>query len=201
MTEKRAADHPIEPLILNRWSPRSLTGEAITDETLFTIFEAARWAPSAYNSQPWRIIYAKNGDPHWNLLFNLLVDFNKNWVKNASALILIYSATKSESGKPMPTHSFDTGAAWQNMALQATSMGFIMHGMSGFDYEKAAMDCKIPSDFQIEAMAAIGRRAPIEDLAPEMQKMEHPSTRNPLSSFLFQGTHPIKKAPLNQAAP
>ena len=78
------------------------------------------------------------------------------------------------------------------MVLQATRMGFIMHGMhgmSGFNYEKAATDLKIPNDFQIEAMAAIGRRAPIEDLAPEIQKMERPSTRNSLSPFIFHGTH------------
>lgn len=187
--KKRIADYPILDTILNRWSPRAMSGESLTDEELMTLFEAARWAPSSYNNQPWRFIYAKRDTDHWNTLFNLLVPFNQTWAKNAGVLIVIISHKLFEfNDKPARTHSFDTGAAWENLALQGSANQLVVHGMEGFDYDRARKDLAIPQEYEIEAMAAIGKPAPIEQLPPELQKREEVSDRMPLSHFVFEGT-------------
>ena len=117
----RNSNHKINPLFINRWSPRSMTGDSLDDETLMSLFEAARWAPSSYNNQPWRFLYAKKGTPNWNVFFNLLVEGNKIWAKNAAVLVVIISRKNFEhNGKPSITHQFDAGAAWENLALEAS---------------------------------------------------------------------------------
>ena len=109
----RKAAYPIHELILNRWSPRAMSGESISDAELMSLFEAARWAPSSYNSQPWRFIYAKRDTAAWDPLYNLMVQFNKDWTKNAAVLMVIVSRDTFEyNGKPSITHSFCTGSAW-----------------------------------------------------------------------------------------
>ncbi len=144
-SEKRIADHPIDSLFLDRWSPRAMTGEDISREELMTLFEAARWAPSSYNGQPWRMLYARRDTKHWPLFFDLLVELNQNWAKNAAALVLFISRTHFDfNDKPAPTHSFDTGSAWENLALQGWLKGFVVHGMQGFDYERAREELNIP---------------------------------------------------------
>lgn len=185
---KRISAYPILPLILERWSPRALSGESIADSELMTLFEAARWAPSSYNNQPWRFIYAKRDTSAWNTFFNLLVDFNKEWTERAAVLVVIASATKTVKGYNIRTHSFCTGAAWQNLALQAYSMGLVAHGMEGFDYDRAKKELAVPEEYAIEAMCAIGRPGNINDLPQELQKRETPSDRKPIKEFVFQGT-------------
>ncbi|MCB1071838.1 MAG: nitroreductase family protein [Chlamydiia bacterium] len=186
----RHPDFPIQPLILNRWSPRAMSGEIIENEELMSLFEAARWAPSAYNAQPWRFIFAKRETKHWKPLFELLIEFNQSWAKDASALALIISHKVFEhNGKPSDTHSFDTGAAWENLALEGSARGLVIHGMQGFDYEKAKTICNIPDDFQVEAMIAIGKPGKKEKLSPEAQKKEAPSTRKPLSELVMEGKY------------
>src|SRR3989339_1514429 len=124
MSTLRTASFPIEPLILNRWSPRAMSGEPISSEELMSLFEAARWAPSAYNNQPWRFIYAQSGTEHWKNLFGLLVEFNQGWTHAASALVVVLSKkTFDHNGEPSITHQFDTGAAWENLALEASAHG------------------------------------------------------------------------------
>jgi len=141
--QNRKPEHEINPIFLNRWSPRAMTGEVIEDKELMSLFEAAKWAPSAYNSQPWRFIYAKRDTKHWDKLFNLMVEFNQSWTKNATALVVIISMKNFEhNNEPSITHSFDTGSAWENMALEASSRGLVIHGMSGFDFEKAKKDIR-----------------------------------------------------------
>lgn len=180
--DEKHADYPINPLILNRWSPRSMTGESLSDAELMPLFEAARWAPSAYNEQPWRFIYAKRETPEWEPLFNLLVDFNKGWCQNAACLVLFISRkTFEKNGKPSPTHKYDAGAAWMNLSLEAFDRGLVAHGMSGFDYEKARKTLKIPEDYSILAMCALGKA----DL--EKEKTEKPSTRKPVKELLMNG--------------
>lgn len=173
--ENRKTEYPIHPLIQNRWSPRSMTGEEMTDEELMPLFEAARWAPSSFNSQLWKFLYAKRNTPNWDLFYNLLVEFNQFWTKNAAVLVLVISRKNFElNNKPSHTHSYDTGAAWENLALEGTARGYVVHGMEGFDYEKARKVLEIPDEYQIEAMAAIGKRAPKDKLPEEMQKKEVP---------------------------
>lgn len=184
--QSRKNDFPIHPLILNRWSSRSMSGEPITDAELFPLFEAARWAPSSYNGQPWRILYVKRETSYWDRLFDLLVDFNKEWCGEAAALGLIFSRTTFEkSGKPSKTHAFDTGAAWENMALEGTARGLVVHAMEGFDYDRAQI--LVPKDHEVHAMFAVGKKAPKANLSKELQEREIPSPRKKISEFIFEG--------------
>ena len=188
VAKTRKSNHKINPIILNRWSPRSMSGEEITDEQLMALFEAARWAPSSYNNQPWRFIYAKRNTKHWDAIFNLMGDFNKSWTKNAAALIVIVSKnTFDHDNKPSVTHSFDTGAAWENLALQAEDLGLVSHGMQGFDYGKAKNDLAIPEGYSVEALVAIGKKGRKEDLPKELQDKEMPSQRKPLKDIMMEG--------------
>jgi nitroreductase len=184
----RKTDYPVNPLILDRWSPRSMTGEEMSDKELMGLFEAARWAPSSYNNQPWRFLYAKRNTPSWPLFFNLMIEFNQGWSKNAAALVVVISGKNFEkNNKPCHTHSFDTGAAWMALALEGASKGYTVHGMEGFDYEKAKKDLNIPEEYQVEAMIAIGKRAPADQLPPELQQREVPSMRKPLEEIAIEG--------------
>jgi len=184
----RKSNYPINPLILNRWSPRSMTGEALNDDDIMSLFEAARWAPSSYNNQPWRFIYAKRNTEHWDRFFNLLAEGNKNWTKNAALLVVVISRKNFEfNEKPAITHQFDAGSAWENLALEASSRGIVAHGMQGFDYEKAGVNLGVPHDFEVMAMIAIGKKGPIEILPPELQEMEKLTDRKPLKEIIMEG--------------
>lgn len=194
MRTLRHAQYPVDDNFINRYSPRAMSGEIVMREELMPVFEAARWYPSSYNSQPARFVFAIRGTPAWDKMFDLLVPFNQQWVKNAGALILVISHNKFEhNGQPSVTHSFDTGAAWQNLALQASMNGLIAHGMSGFDYDKARKVFGLSSDYTVEAMIAIGKPGKVEDLPEEMRKGETPSGRKPIEEFVFEGSFDIKK--------
>jgi nitroreductase len=188
-SENRQADHPIDPLFLDRWSPRAMSGAEITKEELLVLFEAARWAPSSYNNQPWRILYARRGSEQWPLFFDLLVETNKGWANNAAVLLLFVSKTTFDhNGKPYPTHSFDTGAAWQNLALQGFLKGYVVHGMQGFDYEQARVSLNIPDEFRVEAMAAVGRPGDKEALPEILRQRELPNDRRKLERTVCEGS-------------
>ena len=187
---KRTSEYSINPLILSRWSPRSMTGEELGDDDIMSLFEAARWAPSSFNNQPWRFIYAKRNTEHWDRLFNLLVDVNKTWAKNAALLAVVISRKNFEfNEKPARTHQFDTGSAWENLALEASSRGIVAHGMQGFDYEKAKTELGIPADFEVMAMIAIGKRGPKDNLPTELQDKEKPNDRKALKDIIMEGTY------------
>lgn len=187
-SDKRTADYPIDGIFLDRWSPRAMTGEAIAPEDLKALFEAARWAPSSYNNQPWRILYATRDSKHWQTFFDLMVEFNQSWAKDAGALVVFISRTHFDfNGEPSVTHSFDTGAAWENLALQGWLKGLVVHGMQGFDYERARTDLNIPEGFQVEAMAAIGHPADPATLPDDLQAKEAPSDRRKLEKTICEG--------------
>jgi nitroreductase len=185
----RKADHPIDSLFVDRWSPRAMSGEAIDEADLFVLFEAARWAPSSGNSQPCRILYAHRDTEEWPLFFDLLVERNKVWCVRAAALLVFISRTTNEkTGKPLITHSYDTGAAWENLALQGTMRGLVVHGMAGFDFARAKAVLGIPDNFQVEAMAAVGKPGRKEDLPEDVQARESPNTRKPIAELVCRGT-------------
>src|SRR2546429_6659079 len=187
-SEIRKADHEIESSLLDRWSPRAMSGEEISDEELMRLFEAARWAPSSFNAQQWRALYARRGTEHWHPFFELLVDANKSWAKNAAVLVLFISRTTFEyNDEPSITHSFDTGAAWENFALQGFRQGLVVHGMEGFDYERARKELRIPDEFQVEAMAAVGKPGAKESLPEKLQTRENPNDRRKVSESVFEG--------------
>ena len=191
-TNPRVADHPIDPQFLNRWSPRAYTGADISEETVLTFLEAARWAPSSYNSQPWRFVYARRGTPQWDGLLGLLNEFNRGWAEKASVLIIVLSKTTftppgANAPVPATTHSFDTGSAWAYLALQASLSGWHAHGMAGFDKDRARTELGVPADFSVEAAVAVGKLGDKSILPEGMQARELPSPREPLSKLAFEG--------------
>ncbi len=187
-TQGRKSAFKINSLILNRWSPRSMTGEDLDEDTILSLFEAARWAPSSFNNQPWRFIYAKRNTLYWNKLFDLLAKPNKVWARNAALLVVVVANKNFEyNGKYSITHQYDVGAAWENLALEASTRGLVAHGMQGFDYEKARIDLEIPDNFDVMAMIAIGKRGSKENLSIDLQNKEAPNDRKPLKEIVMEG--------------
>ena len=195
MTNQRKPDYPIHEMFLNRWSPRAFTGEPITQEELLTMLEAARWAASSYNSQPWRFIFALRDRPAWERFLNLLVPFNQSWAKESSALVFLVSKSTMRSPRsgnevPSPTHSFDAGTASGYFALQASLMGWYVHGMVGFDADRAFDDLSVPKGHKVEAVYAVGRKAHRAGLAEELRARELPSGRRSLEELAYEGGFP-----------
>lgn len=184
----RRPDREIMPFFIDRWSPRAMTGEELGREELLRMLEAARWAMSSMNNQPWRFLYAFRNTPHWETFFNLLTPGNQAWCRNAGALLVMVSKTTFDfNGKPARTHSYDTGAAWYSFALQGVMMGLVVHGMQGFSYERAKEELGVPEGYQVEAMAAVGRPGDPEDLPQNLQAREEPSQRKKVEEFAFEG--------------
>jgi nitroreductase len=186
--DSRQPDYPIEPLIYRRWSPRAMSGEALTEAEMLTLFEAARWAPSTYNEQEWRFLYARRETPQWNTFFGLLTKSNQVWCKNAAMLTVILAhKVFSKTGKPNPVHLFDCGNAFENLALQGTAMGLVVHGMAGFDFERARTELLVPEDYAVAAMFAVGRPGDPKNLPVELRGMEKPSERRPVKASICEG--------------
>lgn len=188
MKTNRKSEYPISDLILHRWSPRAMSGELLSSDEIMPLFEAARWAPSSYNGQPWRFIYAKKESRYWEKFYSLLIEFNQKWCKNASHLVIIISSNVFEHNqKPAQTHSFDTGAAWQNLAIEGSKRGLVVHGMQGFDYKRAKEMLTLQENWNVEAMCAIGKPGEKKDLFEAAREKENPSDRKPLSDLVFEG--------------
>lgn len=183
----RVAEFSIEEMFVRRWSPRAMSGAPLAQAELFKLLEAARWAPSSGNNQPWRFIYALAGTADFTTLFNLLADGNKPWCERAGALVVVLSRKTRDNGQPARTHSLDTGAAWMSLALQGTQQGLVVHGMEGFDYDRARTELGVPEDHQVEMMIAIGHPGPLEALPERYRGREVPSDRHPLASKIFAG--------------
>ncbi|PIN73234.1 nitroreductase [Candidatus Woesearchaeota archaeon CG10_big_fil_rev_8_21_14_0_10_45_16] len=184
----RTSTYDISPLILDRHSPRAMSGEELTDKDLMPLFEAARWAPSSYNNQPWRFIYAKRGSKQWQTFVSLLTEFNQAWATKAAVLVVTISRKDFEyNSKPSRTHAFDTGAAWENLAIEGCKRGLVVHGMEGFDYDKAQKVLKIPAGYEVMMMIAIGKKGDKKKLPADLQKMEEPNDRKPLKDIIMEG--------------
>lgn len=186
--EHRSADYPVDSIFLERWSPRAMSGEPISEEELMTLFEAARWAPSTYNEQEWRFLYARRDTAHWDAFFGLLAEANQTWCRNGAALVLVVShKVFQRNGKPNPVHTFDSGAAFENLALQGARMKLVVHGMAGFDRGKARTALKVPEDYDVEAMIAIGRPGDPDALPEQLRDRELPSGRKPVGELICEG--------------
>jgi len=188
----RRADAPVDSIFTDRWSPRAFDRSEISELDLATIFEAARWAPSAFNHQPWRFVFTRRGSPDWERFVGLLKPMNAGWAQNASVLVFILSDTLIQlPGQPAPgrshSHSFDAGAAWAQMALQATRVGYSTHGMTGVDFDRARVELGVPEQFRIEAAIAIGRRGDKSKLPEQLQAREAPNGRRPVSDLIMEG--------------
>lgn len=188
---KRISEYPIHELFLNRWSARAMSGESISLDELMTLFEAAKWAPSSFNNQPWRFIYATLGSREWGVFFDLLDPYNKSWSCGASVLVVVLARRNFEyNNLPSKTHSYDVGAACQNLALQGALSNLVVHAIEGFDYDRARISLNVPDEYAIEVMFALGRPGKAEDLPEQFRKREYPSGRKPLSELVFKGTFP-----------
>jgi len=187
-SDHRKSAYPIEPLFLDRWSPRALSGEALSAAELMPLLEAARWAPSCGNFQPWRFLYARRDTDFWPAFLGLLTPRNREWAQRAGALVLIISRTHFDGdARPCPTHSFDSGAAWENLALQASMSGLVAHGIQGFDYELARRVLRVPAAYAVEAMVVIGKPGALAELGESFRPREQPNTRRPLDQLVCEG--------------
>ena len=178
----------VDQQFVNRWSPRSMSGQALSKDQMAGLVEAARWSPSCFNLQPWRFIYSLKDDDYWKKFLGLLIDVNRLWVERAGAIVILLSIDRpSESEDLSPTAAFDTGSAWMSLALQAQTMGLVSHAMWGFHHEAVAEVINMPSNMSARAMIAIGYPGDPADLPEKYQDREFPSSREPLESLMFQG--------------
>jgi len=185
---RRTESSAVNPAFVQRWSPRAFSGEGISQAQVEALLEAARWAPSCFNAQPWRFIYAVRDDDAWPTLLSLLVEPNQAWAKSASALMVVISRNRFEhNDNPALTNNFDAGAAWMSLALQASYMGLAAHGMRGFDIDAAREKLAIPEVYDIDAMLAVGHPGEVASLPEPYQERETPSPRIPLSQIAMSG--------------
>lgn len=188
--EHRLADYDIDPIYIRRWSPRSFLQKEVPDHILYSLFEAARWAPSAANVQPWRFIIAKT-EENRNRFLSFINEGNTIWCSKAPVLVAVVSKVQEERfGGTNGAHAFDTGAAWGYLALEAVRKGLITHPMGGFNKVKAKEVLQIPDGFEIHAVIAIGYQGDKENLDEALQEREKPSNRMPVEDFTFEGLFP-----------
>lgn len=181
----RTTKYDVDDMFTNRWSPRAFSEEEVPQDTLLSLFEAAHWAPSAFNFQPWRFIIAQTAEER-KVFYSFIKEFNLTWCEKAPVMSLILSKTNND-GKPVESHSFDTGAAWGFLALQANKKGLVTHPMTGFDFDKARELLNIPEDYKIEALVAIGYQGDKDTLPEMLQQREEPNNRQPLETLIFNG--------------
>jgi nitroreductase len=177
----------VEELILRRWSPRAFADKEVSADLLRLIFEAARWAASSSNEQPWRFLVGRRGDETYQKIFNSLVEFNQLWAKSAPVLVLsLAKKTFTEKGNPNRVALHDTGAATAYLSLQATASGLHTHSMAGFDGDQVRASFAIPSDYEIGAVTAVGYFGDPSSLPERLLKNEVvPRQRKPLEEFVF----------------
>src|SRR5690625_2675964 len=186
ISKYRQADYNINPIYIERWSPRAFSRKEVEDEKLFSVFEAARWAPSAANWQPWRFVYAKT-EKDLNKFYSFIHEGNIEWCKNAPVLFAVASkTTRNEKGDRNPTHAFDTGTAWGYLTLEAKRQSLIKHGMGGFDRKKAKEVLQLPEEYEVQALAAIGYHDPDVELSERNREREKPSNRKPINEIVFE---------------
>lgn len=193
MTDARTPDHPISPIFHERWSARSFTGETMPEQDILSMFEAARWAHSAANRQPWRFSYALRGDADFEQYVHFLDDGNRAWAHKAAAVVIVLSQRRtlpSDGSEPrtIGSHSLDAGAALQCFTLQAAVMGYIAHPMGGVLPEKIREELGIhDEDYKVECGIAVGRLAPKDELPERYRERETRSHRRPLAETAFRG--------------
>jgi nitroreductase len=182
----RTAEHPIHPLFLNRWSARSYDNRSVSDEVLYTILEAARWAPSSSNLQPWRFIVAKTTEQRKDFE-EFIRPNNRLWTDHAPILLLLASHKLRADGESNRAHAFDTGAAWASIALQARILGLSTRAVGGFDKDKARIVLHVPDEYELHAVIALGYPGAKESLHESFQDKELPNGRRPLSESIIEG--------------
>lgn len=181
--------HPIHELLKNRWSPRVFSAQPVEKEKLLSLFEAARWAPSGANSQPWAFIVTSLADPEPHAkLVGVLGERNQLWAKHAPVIVLSIVKPDREPGKPNFWASYDLGQSVAHLSIQATAMGLFVHQMAGFDQQKAREAFDLPQEYAPMTVFTIGYPAELDSLTAEIRERElAPRMRKPLSDFVFDG--------------
>ena len=190
MHKPATTDFPVHDLIRHRWSPRAFSDKPVEPAVLASLFEAARWAPSSSNEQPWAYLVATKDNPEdFAKMVSVLVEFNADWAKNAPVLALAVSHLKFQSnGNPNRNAFYDTGAATILFSVEATARGLYVHQMAGFDPAKAKQVFEIPTDWEPIAAFAIGYPGDPNSLSQKLQDREiAPRTRKPLTEFVMSG--------------
>ena len=190
MEKPANTDYPIEEILKRRWSPRAFSDRVVEPEKLQSLFEAARWAPSSFNEQPWSFIVAtkQKQEEHARLL-SCLVEGNQRWARLAPVLMVSVAKLDFEkTGKPNRHAFHDVGLAMGNMLVQATALGLVVHQMAGFFPERVREIYGVPDGFEPVAAIAIGYAGDVEVLPEPLREREFSErTRKPVSSFVFQG--------------
>ncbi len=183
----RSSEDQVDCMFTDRWSPRAFLSDPLTEHQIQALFEAARWAPSCFNEQPWFFIYAAEAKDR-ETFTSILVKKNQLWAGRAPLLMFAIARRKfQQSGKENRHAPFDTGAAWLSLALQARKLGLYAHAMAGFNVEKAHAVLGVPKkDYQIMAAIAVGRKGDGEHLPEDLLQMESPNSRKPLSEVASQ---------------
>lgn len=184
----RIPEVEVDGIFVDRWSPRAFDSTPLSDDQVQALFEAARWAPSCFNDQPWLFRYALSEEERARFL-PALVEKNRQWAQHAPLLLFVLARKQfSANGNSNRHAAFDAGAAWMSLALQARRLGLYAHGMAGFSVEKALEILKVdPEEYEVMAAVAVGRRDGSEMLSEDMAKVEHPNTRKPLSEVAHRG--------------
>ncbi len=187
------ADSSVElhPILAQRWSPRSYDGSAeLSIADLTGILEAARWAPSSNNSQPWRFVVARRGDLRFAQLIDAMAGFNKEWSPKASAFILVAAVTTAADGKARPAALYDAGLAASLLTVEANHRGQVVHQIGGFDHEVVKRDFNLGSEITPIAILAIGKQAPADELenAALIERELSGRTRVPLTQLILSGS-------------
>ena len=177
----------IHDIIKNRWSPVAFSDEPVNDDLLDSLFEAARWAPSSYNAQPWKFMVGRKGEETYALLFDLLKDMNKRWAHTAPVLVLSMAEMVPPGRSSENRFAFhDTGMAVGNLLAQATHVGLHVHQMGGYDVEGARSALQLPPNMEPAAMMAIGFKGDPSNLPDEVAaREERPRERKGLEEFVF----------------
>ena len=190
MQKPAPTDFPVHELIRNRWSPRAFSERAVEPKVLASLFEAARWAASSYNDQPWSYLVATKDDAeNHSKMLGVLVEFNAKWAKSAPVLAISVARRHfSRNGNPNPVAFHDVGAANAQLTVEATSRGLLVHQMAGFHHDKARQTFGIPEGWEPVSAIAIGYPGAPETLPEDFRKSElAPRTRKPLSEFVMSG--------------
>ena len=191
MHKPAATDVTLHELIRNRWSPRAFAEKLVPPEVLRSLFEAARWAPSSNNEQPWAYLVATKDNPeNFAKMLGVLVEFNANWAKHAPVLALSVAHLKTQrDGKPNRVALHDVGSASAQLTFEANARGLQVHQMAGFDAEKARETFAIPPDWEPVAALAIGYPGDPESLPEKLRDRElAPRTRKPAGEFVMSGS-------------
>ncbi len=183
----RIASADVDPLFINRWSPRSFSDEQLTDAEIASILEGARWSPSSFNRQPWLFVYETDG-PDRETFDSILMPGNQLWASKAPLIGFIFAETKTQEGRRPRTSQFDTGAAWMALALQARSLGIYTHGMAGIDYDSVHEKLGVSDEYYTAMCGFVaGRIGPREALPEDLQERESPNDRKPLKEIANKG--------------